>query len=478
MKISEGGRKMRNKQRKPSVLNFDAGCGSSSSFAVWGLVGFGLIVCLFFISRQVETGFGRINSSDRAATRELEEVEEEHVHLPPPHKVNPRAVRRAVKRRGPHNKASKIIDEYLDGSSALHASFFPGESTAVNPKKGGNDSMSFYPGRVWLDTNGNAIQAHGGGILYDHKTLKYYWYGENRDGPTYQFHPEGPRRVDIIGVSCYSSEDLWSWTNEGIVLPGERTNTTHDLHISKVLERPKVIYNDRTGQYVMWMHIDDANYTKASVGVAVSNSPTGPFTCLHSFRPHGFDSRDMTIFKDDDGMAYLFYASHGNTELHVSPLTSDYLKVASAMRRILIRRFREAPAVFKVKRTYYMITSRCSGWAPNPALAHAAHSIMGPWETLGNPCVGGNEFLRLTTFLSQSTFVLPLPGLPGTFIFMADRWNPSDLRDSRYVWLPLSIGGLADEALDYSFGFPSWSRVSIYWHRKWRLPEGWRKEVR
>lgn len=121
------------------------------------------------------------------------------------------------------------------------------------------------------------------------------------------------------------------------------------------------------------------------------------------------------------------------------------------------------------------ITSRCSGWAPNPALAHATHKIMGPWETLGNPCVGGNHFLRLTTFLSQSTFVLPLPGLPGTFIFMADRWNPSDLRDSRYVWLPLSIGGLADEALDYSFGFPSWSRVSIYWHRKWQLPEGWRK---
>ena len=190
MKASKGGMKMRNKQRKLSVLNFDAGCGSSSSFIVWGLVGFGLIVCLFFISRQVETGFGRINSSDRAATRELEKVEEEHFRLPPPHKVNPRA----VKRRGPH-KALKIIDEYLDGSSALHASFFPGEATAVNPKKGGNDSMSYYPGRVWLDTNGNAIQAHGGGILYDHKTLKYYWYGENRDGPTYQVHPEGPHRV-------------------------------------------------------------------------------------------------------------------------------------------------------------------------------------------------------------------------------------------------------------------------------------------
>lgn len=105
----------------------------------------------------------------------------------------------------------------------------------------------------------------------------------------------------------------------------------------------------------MWMHIDDGNYTKASVGVAVSRSPTGPFSYLYSFRPHGFDSRDMTIFKDDDGMAYLFYASRGNTVLHVSPLTTDYLNVTSAMRRILVRRFREAPAVFKLRGTYYMI---------------------------------------------------------------------------------------------------------------------------
>lgn len=284
-------------------------------------------------------------------------------------------------------------------------------------------------------------------------------------------------QVDIIGVSCYSSKDLWSWTHEGIVLRGEPTNVTHDLHKSKVLERPKVIYNDRTEKYIMWMHIDDANYTKASVGVAMSNSPTGPFTYLYSFRPHGFESRDMTVFKDDDGMAYLFYSSRDNTELHVSPLTEDYIQITAALKRILIRRHREAPAVFKHQGTYYMITSGCSGWAPNRALAHAAESIMGPWETLGNPCVGGNRFYRLTTFLSQSTFVLPLPGLPGTFIFMADRWSPSNLRDSRYVWLPLFVGGLADEALDYSFGFPLWSRVSIYWHKKWRLPEDWKVEL-
>ncbi|ONL94742.1 Arabinanase/levansucrase/invertase [Zea mays] len=280
-------------------------------------------------------------------------------------------------------------------------------------------------------------------------------------------------QVDIIGVSCYSSKDLWAWKNEGLVLRGEK-NGTHDLHKSNVLERPKVIYNDRTGKYVMWMHIDDANYTKASVGVAVSDSPTGPFTYLYSKRPHDCESRDMTIFKDDDGKAYLIYSSEDNSELHIGPLTDDYLDVTDVMRRLLIAQHREAPALFKHEGTYYMVTSGCTGWAPNTALAHAATSVMGPWETLGNPCVGGNEVFRSTTFFSQSTFVLPVPGLPGSFIFMADRWNPSDLRDSRYVWLPLTIGGVPDEAADYSFMFPLWSRVSIYWHKRWRLPEEWR----
>jgi hypothetical protein len=71
----------------------------------------------------------------------------------------------------------------------------------------------------------------------------------------------------------------------------------HDLQPSMVLERPKVLYNDHTRSFVMWMHIDDAAYKLARVGVAVSSSPLGPFKFLRSFRPNGQESRDMTLFK-------------------------------------------------------------------------------------------------------------------------------------------------------------------------------------
>jgi hypothetical protein len=44
------------------------------------------------------------------------------------------------------------------------------------------------------------------------------------------------------------------------------------------------------------------------------------------------------------------------------------------------------------------------------------------------------------TFGGQSAYVLPMPGKKGKkgeFIFIADRWNPKDLKDSRYLWLPV-----------------------------------------
>ncbi|KAK2983297.1 hypothetical protein RJ640_030576 [Escallonia rubra] len=495
LKIKKGTKmRMRNKYRKPTNLRCNAGSLCSLSAAVWGLVGCLLMIHFYSVLHQkvVQGGDIQMRMSQNPLIREFEQVEEENIQIPPPRgKRSPRAIKRRPRR------ATVLIDEFLDESSQLRHVFFPDQRTAIDPKKDArNDSFSYYPGRIWLDTDGNPIQAHGGGTLYDEKLRTYFWYGEYKDGPTYHGHKKGAARdknevvmnvnpfigeafsladewVDIIGVGCYSSKDLWTWKNEGIVLAAEETSETHDLHKSNVLERPKVVFNDKTGKYVMWMHIDDANYTKASVGVAISNSPTGPFDYLYSRRPHGFDSRDMTIFKDDDGVAYLIYSSDDNSELHIGPLNQDYLDVTRVVRRILVGQHREAPALFKHEGTYYMITSGCTGWAPNEALAHAAESILGPWETMGNPCVGGNKDFRLTTFFAQSTFVLPLPGLPGSFIFMADRWNPADLRNSRYVWLPLTVGGAADGPLEYNFGFPLWSRVSIYWHKRWRLPYTW-----
>ena len=117
-------------------------------------------------------------------------------------------------------------------------------------------NTSFMPGEVWKDTDGNPINAHGGGLLYHEGT--YYWYGEYKKGKT--ILPEWATwecyRTDVTGVGCYSSRDLLNWKFEGIVLPAVKDDPNHDLHPSKVLERPKVIYNKKTGKFVMWAHVE------------------------------------------------------------------------------------------------------------------------------------------------------------------------------------------------------------------------------
>jgi len=297
------------------------------------------------------------------------------------------------------------------------------------------NSKQFLPGGTWLDTDGKPIQAHGGGMLYEDGV--YYWFGENKDGETY-----GNHRIDVIGVNCYSSRDLVQWKNEGLVLKAVPDDPVHDLHPGNVAERPKVIYNRTTKKYVMWLHIDSRNYAAARAGVAVSDRVTGPYEYLGSTRPNGSDSRDMTLFQDEDGKAYLIHSSDWNSVTIISELDESYLVFTGKCSRHFDHgqknTGRESAAVFKTEGRYYIITSGTTGWSPNAAEYAVAESIHGPWRIMGNPCAGENSD---TTFFSQNTYVFPLAGKAGAFIFMADRWNRHDLRDSRYVWLPLRIQG-------------------------------------
>ena len=147
-------------------------------------------------------------------------------------------------------------------------------------------------------------------------------------------------------------------------------------------------------------------------------------------------SRDMTLFLDTNGDAYLIYSSRDNYDLHVARLTDDYLSVTTAD-SLVFSKHREAPAVMKYKDHYYMITSGCTGWKPNEAWLHRSPSMLGPWERVpGNSMRGPGAVL---TFDAQSTFILPVQGRKDAYVFMADRWKPGDLKDSRYIWLPVSF---------------------------------------
>lgn len=126
-----------------------------------------------------------------SALHELVRVEEEILRLPPPRKRSPRTGKRRSRKPIP------LAEEFLDDKSPIRHLFFPDIRTAsFGPTKDmGDDAFHYSPGKIWLDTEGNPIQAHGGGILHDDKSNIYYWYGEYKDGPTYHAHKKGPARV-------------------------------------------------------------------------------------------------------------------------------------------------------------------------------------------------------------------------------------------------------------------------------------------
>ncbi|GAB3529477.1 glycoside hydrolase family 43 protein [Pontibacter brevis] len=334
-------------------------------------------------------------------------------------------------------------------------------------------NTSFKPGELWLDTDGQHINAHGGGILYHGG--KYYWFGEHKVAGK-----DGNKAM--VGVSCYSSKDLYNWKNEGIALPVAAEGSGSDIEKGSVIERPKVIYNEKTKKFVMWFHLElkGQGYNAARTGVAVADKVTGPYTFLKSMRPHpgvwpenattahkterievadkdpeweqkvaagaflqrdfegGQMSRDMTLFVDDDGTAYHIASSEENRTLHIGKLTDDYLDFTDEYVRVFPGGRNEAPAIFKKDGKYYMITSGLTGWAPNPARSAVSDNMMEGWQALGNP-VRGTEEQKNTTFESQSTYILPVAGKKDTFIFMADRWRPKNPIDGRYIWLPIEF---------------------------------------
>lgn len=293
---------------------------------------------------------------------------------------------------------------------------------------------TFTPGRIWPDDRGVHVNAHGGGILFHDET--YYWFGEHKTGG------DAGNRANV-GVHVYSSKDLCNWTDEGIALDVS-DDPQSDLVKGCILERPKVIHNARTGQFVMWFHLElkGEGYNAARSGVAVADQATGPYTFVESFRPDDSMARDQTLFVDDDGKAYHLYASEENKTLHIGLLSEDYLRPSGTFARVFEGRSMEAPAICKREGRYYFLASGCSGWAPNAARSAVADSIFGPWEELGNPCVGTNPHNGLgpeKTFGAQSTFLLPVEGKKDAFIAMFDIWTPKNAINGRYVWLPVSF---------------------------------------
>jgi hypothetical protein len=276
-----------------------------------------------------------------------------------------------------------------------------------------------HPGEPWLDTHGQRIQAHGGGI-----TLwkgRYYWFGEDRTQTN---------DLEKRYVACYSSRDLVHWNFRGQVLA---LSDPEHLGPHWVLERPKVYANARTGKFVMYAHLDDARYKFARVMVAVSSRIDGKYEYVKSLRPLGEESRDIGQFVDDDGAAYLIFESRPTKGFFIAKLSDDFMNVEKTA---FIPAPLEGGALVHYGGLYYVAGSHMTGWRPNPNVYATAPALTGPWSEFKNLAPA-----EVNNYDSQTTMLLKIVGSKKTFvIFMGDLWHPRELWDSRYLWMPLEVG--------------------------------------
>lgn len=337
---------------------------------------------------------------------------------------------------------------------------FSGEPTHSDLISRENESM-IQNGQTWNDTSGKPIESHLGGVLYDHGV--YYWYGMNWAGPT--IPPDTLPQQSYSwcfnrGITIYQSKDLTHWEYASTVLADVGYESENLLQPLNALVRPKIIKNDATGKYILMAALIAPDFNSFNdVIVAVSDAPTGPFKLQGKLgwkgepnqtglwnrvwadaandaptRIRGFD---IGLFKDNDGKAYLMTA---HSDILLYELSEDYLSVTSV--RKMDGAEGEAPAMFKVAGTYFLLTSRLTGWAPNQNTYFVASSILGPWQPRGPFAIGpGAE----TTFDSQVTFVLPVTDKPNVFIFIADCFHARsdrevpDLHKATHLWLPINL---------------------------------------
>lgn len=127
----------------------------------------------------------------------------------------------------------------------------------------------------------------------------YFWYGEHN-------YDNDPMLSSGAVMAC-STQDFKSWKFEGAMLHYDNiTDMVHGFSSSLHIEKPKVLFNEITQKYVMWMILDNGTRDLGLAGVAVSDEPNGPFTFVRSFYPDGNQTRDQTLYQDEDGSAYLF----------------------------------------------------------------------------------------------------------------------------------------------------------------------------
>ncbi|HTK18543.1 MAG TPA: glycoside hydrolase family 43 protein, partial [Mucilaginibacter sp.] len=170
---------------------------------------------------------------------------------------------------------------------------------------------------------------------------------------------------------------------------------------------------ERNGKFYWYVAVEHATIPGKSIGVAVSDSPTGPFTDARGSAlvtndmtkavTHSWDDIDPTVIIDDDGQAYLFW---GNGICYYAKLKKNMTKLDGPINTINLPHFTEAPWVHKRNGWYYLFYAY---EFPEKTAYAMSRSIKGPWVYKGiiNELAGNSntKHQAIIDFKGKSYFI-------------------------------------------------------------------------
>ena len=190
----------------------------------------------------------------------------------------------------------------------------------------------------------------------------------------------------IPGWYCYVSSDLKTWEkHDGYVMKPEQFS----------FGRPNVAWaahmTERDGQFYFYTTLRQRDNDEHAIGVAVSDSPTGPFEdargtplitdgmTADSSRPNA--DIDPAVFVDDDGQAYLWW---GNGDCYYAKLKPNMTELDGGIVKLDLQHYAEGPWVFRRGELYYNVyAADVPGTQPEQIAYATSPSVTGPWTYRG-----------------------------------------------------------------------------------------------
>ncbi len=332
-----------------------------------------------------------------------------------------------------------------------------------NTEQKDSEWITIQNGILWKTAAGETVQAHAPGFV--RLGNRWYMVGEDR---SQTWNPD---------VNLYSSTDLRNWRFEKKIIENGKTDAR--LGSSRMIERAKLLYNEKTKKFVVWCHWESRDYSASEAACFSCDKVDGDYKLVWSGRPLGIKSRDCNVFQDVDGKAYFISTTEENQHLGLFELSDDYLSVVSHTQLFPYQR-REAPAIVRIGKRYFMLSSACTGWDPNQCKLAYSDDLRSGWSPLTDI---GNSI----AFDTQAAAILEVKGTKQTtHLYVGDRWQDPNLPNTKTIMFPISFSDKScefvyHERFDLNITTGEWRETPMDGYfadkKKWKVTNQDEKEM-